>query len=186
MSRISVVGVLVRTVLQLGFTVQSSGKKRCGSRVGELRKWVGACNEPTGSPACEPLSLCSVCPPKFTVGCAVLIEVSALKVASVAKASRATNTAIKANKLSRRPSALFISSPYNKLCPMRTAQATGVIPRQAHSLQRKRPESESSVAISPWVIESDNENSAYMVRAVVNLLPYVTSNGSYRRERERR
>jgi hypothetical protein len=54
-------GVLVRTVLQFGFTVQSSGKKRCGRRVGKLRKWVSACNEPTGSPACEPLSLCDVC-----------------------------------------------------------------------------------------------------------------------------
>jgi AraC-like DNA-binding protein len=52
-----IIGVLVRTVLQLGFAVQSSGKKRCGRRVGELRKWVSACSEPTGSPACEPLGL---------------------------------------------------------------------------------------------------------------------------------
>ena len=56
-------GVLVRTVLQFGFAVQSSGKKRCGRRVGELRKWVSACHEPTGSPACERLSLCGVCFP---------------------------------------------------------------------------------------------------------------------------
>src|ERR1700733_4591145 len=56
-----IIGVLVRTVLQLGFPVQSSGKKRCGRRVGELRKWVSACNEPTGSHACEPLSLWSLC-----------------------------------------------------------------------------------------------------------------------------
>jgi hypothetical protein len=34
-----IIGVLVRTVLQLGLTVQGSGKKRCGRRVGELRKW---------------------------------------------------------------------------------------------------------------------------------------------------
>ena len=32
-----IIGVLVRTVLQLGFIVQRSGKKRCGRRVGELR-----------------------------------------------------------------------------------------------------------------------------------------------------
>src|ERR1700733_3009469 len=51
-----IIEVLVRTVLQLGFTVQSSGKKRCGRRVGELRKWVSACNQLTRSPAGEPLS----------------------------------------------------------------------------------------------------------------------------------
>ena len=33
-----IIGVLVRTVLQLGFAVQSSGKKRCGRRVVELRR----------------------------------------------------------------------------------------------------------------------------------------------------
>lgn len=44
-----IIGVLVRTVLQLGFTLQSSGKKRCGRRVGELRKWVSVCNESTGT-----------------------------------------------------------------------------------------------------------------------------------------
>src|SRR3984885_3019742 len=33
-----IIEVLVRTVLQLGFTVQSSGKKRCGRRVVKLRR----------------------------------------------------------------------------------------------------------------------------------------------------
>jgi hypothetical protein len=37
-SRISNHRSPIRTVLQLGFAVQSSGKKRCGRRVGELRK----------------------------------------------------------------------------------------------------------------------------------------------------
>ena len=38
-----IIGVLVRTVLQLGLTVQSADKKRCGRRVGELRNgnWGG-------------------------------------------------------------------------------------------------------------------------------------------------
>ena len=37
---LQIIGILIRTVLRLGFAVQSSGKKDVEEGVGELRKWV--------------------------------------------------------------------------------------------------------------------------------------------------